>query len=527
MSKRRKKRTYTSRSRRSAPRRSRVSHVPVDVVINVEPPGPDYVRVLAVVPKKDRQWLADAAQALLDGETWRLAMDPDLPSDFTLDESFFAVALGSAHPYDVNFDGDVDIRTLANQLKPENSAYFVVRGFVKATSPSSVPRSIGDLSIYSDPSVHTLLTCGSDLAVGSVVDVQNKLGVARLRANLPPLDGSGVAVALVDSGIFLQHLTRQNLLTGAPEDVRPHLRYPLVPRQVGDPLVLDAAASWRPQQVATPPGGHRIGHATMCAYNALAVAPNATLLDYPSLIARAPGDHTVKSTVGAALQAYALLIAFWINNFLGGGPYKALVVNNSWGIFHPCEEDVSPGQPGRFIDNPSHPFHLLVWFLSLFRADIVFAAGNGGMPCPTPPFLHLTTESIRGGNAYPEVLTVAACDVNDSRVGYSSQGPAVAMFPQPTPQKPDLTAYAHFLGSQVFGEREPDGGTSTACAIAAGCVAALRSHPNISPTLHSPAALFQVLRMTARPVGMPGWNQDYGYGIVDPVAAARQLGVPV
>jgi hypothetical protein len=101
------------------------------------------------------------------------------------------------------------------------------------------------------------------------------------------------------------------------------------------------------------------------------------------------------------------------------------------------------------------------------------------------------------------------------------------MFPQPTPQKPDLTAYAHFLGSQVFGEREPDGGTSTACAIIAGCVAALRSHPNISPQLQPPAALFGVLRLTARQVSMAGWNQDYGYGIVDPVAAARQLGVPV
>jgi hypothetical protein len=494
--------------------------------------GQGYVRVLAVVPKKspakkNREWLVGAAEAFLSDQAWRLTTEPDLPSGFKLDESFFAVTLGSAHPSEVNFANNVDIEVLATELNPKNSEYFIIRGFVSAENPSMVPRTIGDLSLYSDPTIHTQLTCGTDPPVGSIADVKNRLGTAKLGANQPPLNGSGVAVALVDSGIFLQHLTRLNLLTGTLENVRPHLRYPLVPRQFGDPPALDAANSWRPRRVATPPGGHRIGHATMCAYNALAVAPKATLLDYPSLIARAPGDHTVKSTVGAAIHAYGRLIYFWINNFLGGGPYKALVVNNSWGIFHPCEEDFPPGHPGRFIDNPFNFFHVLVRFLTLLRADVIFAAGNGGMPCPTPPFLHITTGSIRGANAYPEVLTVAACDVNENRVGYSSQGPAVAMFPQPTPEKPDLTAYAHFLGSQVFGEREPDGGTSTACAIATGCIAALRSHPNISPNLLPPADLFNALRMTARPVGAAGWGQDYGYGIIDPIAAARQLGVPI
>src|SRR5262245_8084224 len=153
MSKRSKKRRSTSRSRRPTPRRAGVSHVAVDVVMNVELPGPDYVRVLAVVPKNDRQWLADSARALLDGETWRLESDPDLPSNFKLDQSFLAVPLGSLDAY-ANLDGEVDIQTLANQLKPENSAYFIVRGFVRATTPALIPQLIGDLRIYSDPSVH-------------------------------------------------------------------------------------------------------------------------------------------------------------------------------------------------------------------------------------------------------------------------------------------------------------------------------------------------------------------------------------
>ena len=499
--------------------------------MDMELPGPDYIRVLAVLPKDGRPWLVNAARALLEGQVWRIDKpEAGLPEEFELDQSFFSVALGPTAPFEFNFDRDVDKIALANDLQPENSRYFVIRGFVKARGLQLVPRNIDDLELYSDPSIYTLLTCGTDRAVGSVVDARNNLGAAKLAAQLPPLDGADVAVAMVDSGIFLQHLTRVNLLTGLNEALlmRPRPAYPLPPRQMGDPPILDGLDSWTPPRVATPPGGHRIGHGTMCAYNVLAVAPRARLVDYPSLIARAPGDHTVKGTVGAAIHAYAILIAFWINNLAMAVPsYRALVVNNSWGIFHPCEEDVSPGQPGRFIDNPFHPFHVLVWFLAMLEADIVFAAGNGGLPCPAPPFLHLTTGSIRGANAYREVLTVAGCDVNDSRVGYSSQGPAVAMFPMPTPEKPDLAAYTHFLGSQVFGARAPDRGTSTACAIAAGCVAALRSHPNISPAAVPPAVLFTALRSTARQVGASGWNQDYGYGIIDPVAAARSLGVPI
>ena len=152
--------------------------------------------------------------------------------------------------------------------------------------------------------------------------------------------------------------------------------------------MLDFANSWQPPRMATPPGNHRIDHGTMCAYNVLAVAPKATLLDYPILNARPPGDHSVRGTVGSAIDAYYKLIYFWINNILGASEpeYRALVLHNSWTIFHPCEEDFPPGDPRRYIDNLNYPFDRLVWILSQLGADIVFAAGNGGLPCPAPPF---------------------------------------------------------------------------------------------------------------------------------------------
>ena len=124
-----------------------------------------------------------------------------------------------------------------------------------------------------------------------------------------------------------------------------------------------------------------------------------------------------------------------------------------------------------------------------------------------------------GANAYRDVLTIAGCDISGNRLGYSSRGPGIKNL---THQKPDLTAYAHFSGSQVFGLNSPDIGTSAACSVAAGCVAALRSK---SPSHEvASAVLFEHLRRTARQVSPhSGWNADYGYGIIDPLGASDRI----
>jgi subtilisin family serine protease len=506
---------------------------------SMDKPGPDYVRVLAMLERKPgmQQWLVDLANNLVNNQLPRdvAVEETGLPSEFILNTSFYAVAMGPWQPGALDFEKEkisLDRESLERFL-PENSAFFTICGFVKADGPASVPAYIkgkageSDLTLYSDPGTGASLLCPNDDPLGTIDDARAKLRVDRLGAY--GLDGSNVAVAMVDSGIFLQHLSRTNLLTGAYELTRPVPKFPLPYREPIDPPMLDFANSWAPARMATPPGNHRIDHGTMCAYNVLAVAPKATLLDYPILNARPPGDHSVRGTISAAADAYFKLIHFWIYNILAGpaAKYRALVVNNSWTIFHPCEEDFQPGDPRRYIDNLNHPFHRLVWILSQLGADIVFAAGNGGLPCPAPPFLHLSAGSIRGAAAYAETLTVAGCDVHDFRVGYSSQGPAVLMSPGPTPDKPDITAYTHYLGSQVFGEREADGGTSTACPIAAGCIAAIRT--KVTPVQVPPAQLFDALRSTGRQGngGGPGgvYNSDFGYGIIDPLAALQQLGV--
>ena len=118
-----------------------------------------------------------------------------------------------------------------------------------------------------------------------------------------------------------------------------------------------------------------------------------------------------------------------------------------------------------------------------------------------------------GAGALEKVISVAGCNVNNQRVGYSSRGPSIANMYQ---TKPDIAAYTHFVGSEVFGAGIPDAGTSAAAPIVAGVIAAVRT--KVGPS----AALAPVVRNSAStPSGYSsGWNTDYGYGIINAWAAA-------
>jgi subtilisin family serine protease len=185
-------------------------------------------------------------------------------------------------------------------------------------------------------------------------------------------------------------------------------------------------------------------------------------------------------------------------------------------MFHPSW-DFPPGHPGRYSDNPQHPFNRQVASLSTAGADIVFAAGNCGAECPDFRCKGVTTDSITGANALAQVVTVAGVDTDGDRVGYSSQGPGIAGMAK---EKPDLAAYTHFLGAEIDGPNRPDSGTSAAAPVAAGVLAALRTQT--PPSAMAPAALAQAARDSADGAAA-GWNADTGYGIIDPIGAADRL----
>ncbi|MER6007573.1 S8 family serine peptidase [Nonomuraea angiospora] len=352
--------------------------------------------------------------------------------------------------------------------------------------PALRPDVVG---VYADPVIATTRTCGGDPPVGTWHDVERLLNVPGLSAE--GLDGNGVALAVLDTGINAAHTARQ----------------------LGRGVTLDAERSWSPQGVSGKAGEFEVDHGTMCAFDTLIAAPQASLIDIPVLLSTRPGGSALDGLLSDAVSAFAHL-----RSVLAAQPAetRALVVSNSWGSFSP-EWDFPVGHPGNYSDNAAHPFNLMVAELDRAGADVLFAAGNCGTQCPDGRCVY-PNRPIVGANSHPKALSVGGVDINGERVGYSSQGPG-----RLTARKPDFCAYTHFSGSKAFGDDEPDSGTSAATPVAAGLVAAVRT---LWPSTRlSPTQLRALLRRTAEDRSEVGFDYDYGYGNVDPagiIAALRR-----
>jgi subtilisin family serine protease len=340
------------------------------------------------------------------------------------------------------------------------------------------------VGVFSDPQIESCLTCGNSPAVGNSKGVGTKLSVAKLAAN--GMNGAGVYLAIIDSGINVAYLKKKGL-----------------------PLKVDSARSFVPAGVATTPGRHPVSHGTMCAFDAAIAAPGATVLDHAVLLSTTPGVTQMSGLLSDAVLSYQKLRAVLMAMPTAK---RSMVVSNSWGMFSPGS-DFPPGNPGNYSDNPNHPFNIIVASLEAAGVDILFAAGNCGRDCPDGRCGFGNAPPICGANSHPSVLSVAGIDLNDKRVGYSSQGPG-----RLSAKKPDFATYTHFDGSGVFAP-EPDSGTSAACPVAAGVVAAIRSKYKSSKL--SPLQLRALICKTAADAGNNGFDFDYGYGILD-VAALRK-----
>lgn len=445
------------------------------------------MRIPVLLRVKGQDSVRESAEVALESGVSVLdARRVEMPPGVELDPSFAAVPIGSGRAAEASLESTA----------PQRSETFVVRGLIDASDIERFAEPQDGVQAFADPEIDYFQTCGGDPPVGAASDVANKLDVAALGA--AGLDGDGVAIVIMDTGINLSHL--QQKLGRFPR--------------------FDPSNSWTPANATTLPGRYAVGHGTMCAYDALIAAPRATLIDFPILNPNPSIAIWAGRRLSVAVVAYAHLLAMWGIAFAPGGRgrYNALVVSNSWGMFHPSW-DFPAGHPGRYADNPDHPFNIIVTTLLRSNADILFAAGNCGSDCPDHRCQNRTSETIMGANALSDTLTIAGCDTNDARVGYSSRGPAIAKMGN---TKPDLTAYTHFLGSEAFGVGRADSGTSAACPVAAGCIAALRTQVPTNTT--PPGQLFDVLRNSASNAGR-GWNGDTGFGIINPVAAGQMLGV--
>jgi hypothetical protein len=298
-------------------------------------------------------------------------------------------------------------------------------------------------------------------------------------------DGQGVNVVIVDQG-----LDRQALGNSYGDGWTVGSAYP------GNP---------RPQ-----PGTVRRPHGMMIAHNVLKVAPRVKLFDMPlAPVAKISNITAFLSLADAAFRQMLFDIAIWR---LGRFPGPWILVN-PWGIY----DRRSEYPLGGYTENPFSLFNLLVALAVLQDIDVVFAAGNCGQFCPDNRCGERDrgpAHSIWGANSLEPVLTVGAVRADDMWLGYSSQGPGQPRLALGA-EKPDLCAASQFVeDDDAFSINT---GTSAACGLAGGVVAALRSRWDTGSV--PPRRLKQILNQTARrPVSVP-WGRSLrerlGHGVLD------------
>jgi subtilisin family serine protease len=297
-------------------------------------------------------------------------------------------------------------------------------------------------------------------AKGDLVEMARHIGADRVWA--AGQRGAGVVIGILDTGV----------------------------RRRDVPALIDG---WSPAGTS-PWGDDRAGeHGTMCAIDALAVCPEAKIVDLGIMKSTSP---TTEGFLSDAASAYDWALERYRAH---GAPQ---ILSNSWGLYR---ESWGPD----YARDPQHPFTRKVVEAIDAGMLVVFAAGNCGGECLFPPMACVDDlgpgRSIWGANGHPAVITVGAANIHDAWVGYSSQGPAAL-----DPRKPDVCAPSHFKGYT-----SNDAGTSAACPVAAGVLGLLRAS---EPSLRQAEAK-EILMASAHDICAPGWDANSGAGVIRAEAA--------
>ena len=418
---------------------------------------------------------------------------------FRWDETYAPIPVRSSHrrrgPHAA---ADIEPRW---EIDPGSEASaFIARGFADGPAWRRLSDGAfgpGDDVVAVSADLPITFSSGESAAVatGDLGAVRHLLGTDLLAGN--GFEGAGVSVAIVDAGI----------------------NRPFLERAAGR-LGFDEAASWSSATGAAP-FGFAVGHGTMCAFDVAVAAPACTLLDVAAFRPYQPGASSdadagpLAVRLSDAVGAFGHLCELMVAAARAGRP-RSLVVSCSWEV--DTAHDHPEGSPLNYGCNPDHALNKMVGQLSLLGADIVFSAGN-----TSAHERENAPRSISGANSLAAVLTVAAVDLDSRRLVISRPGPGVF-----AAEKPDVAAFAGFAGSAIMGEAVRDDGTSAACALAAGVVAAVRSRYPFDPRRPetSPAAMRAIIKKQARHVGSQGFDHDCGWGVIDGAAIAEALTAP-
>ncbi len=109
--------------------------------------------------------------------------------------------------------------------------------------------------------------------------------------------------------------------------------------------------------------------------------------------------------------------------------------------------------------------------------------------------------------AYPHVIAVAATDGSNKKAYFSNFGPEIDV------AAPGVSIYSTVIGN-AFGYMS---GTSMSTAYVSGLAAILRGIPNNS----NPDKIAQEIETTSLDLGAVGWDEQYGYGLIQLNAAIQ------
>ncbi len=371
-----------------------------------------------------------------------------------------------------------------DKYEPKGLALWVVRGFINPARIRELEGRTGDLPVLGvsrDSALEPLaVECDTGGAVGSVTNARVALGVKKIWNQ--GYKGQGIVVGVVDGGITAKSKTPK-------------------PGEVAriDQVVNGWPGDWGTTALGWGPSNPE--HGNMAAWDVLAMAPEAKLWDIRIWqdVGGTDADR-FRVYVSNALQGYQFAIASFIAT---GAPH---ILTNSWGLYN-------RNNGIEFATDANSPFAAIVEDALDAGMLLLFAAGNCGdvcSPAPTRCGSDLGPgKSILGPNGHPEVMTVGGVTYKGDWYGYTSQGPAVL---PPNAAKPDFCSITKFQGFFPFSvsSKSYDGGTSAACATAAGVVALLKQYkPN-----KTQAQIKAALTGTAQDIRAAGVDSDSGAGVI-------------
>ncbi|WP_198369922.1 S8/S53 family peptidase, partial [Roseomonas rosulenta] len=382
-----------------------------------------------------------------------------------------------------------------SDLQPDDTFRIIIDG--NEIKPPSIPGSKG---AFPDFEIFDLGVLGPDVIAelekfakdengsgsGLQVSLTSSLGISAARgwcpseAGYPHLGTTGLALAQLGAG----HLSgpsatgRKTFVVVVDQGINARVLRKRVPnaRFAGGWWVRKpCSAAW------TKAGAWADGHGTRMAEAVLSVAPEATIIDLPLL---PPRIRDLRGFLPWAAWVYWSL-GWVIEELRRTHPGWSCVICNAWSVYN-LRDDFPTRSPWNYGANPKNVLNRLVGDIARRGlADVVFAAGNGGQFCPDArcgPGQIGPGRSIYGAAAVADVLTVGAVRNDQTWLGYSAQGPAPRLFAS---AKPDLVAPSQFTAPADAARGY--GGTSAACALAAGAIAAARSVRHVRPL--TPAAM--------------------------------------